>query len=74
VHALFAEHDVGHGHGRELDVFGGEDARAPRLLVAVEEDVLLALEGALDVLGLEAEVALDDDLDPGEGQLLRAAF
>lgn len=44
-----------------LGGLGGEDADATGLVVDVEADARDVLEGALVVLGLEAEVALDKD-------------
>lgn len=61
VDALLGEHgddELGHG---VLGGLGGEDADAAGLVVDVEADARDVLEGALVVLGLEAEVALDED-------------
>ena len=65
VDALLGEHgddELGHG---VLGGLGGEDADAAGLVVDVEVDARDVLEGALVVLRLEAQVALDEDEEAG---------
>ena len=69
VDAPLGEHDhdeLGHG---VLGGLGGEDPYAVGVLVDVKVDAGQVLQGALVVLALEAEVALDED---GDGRALPA--
>ena len=72
AHAPLAQHDVEQLHGRVLDAVGREDADAAGLVVLVKRGVGEVGEGALVVLGLEAQVALhkDGDLGPRPVQVL----
>lgn len=71
--ALVAEHVVEERHHAVLDLLGGEDAVAPGGVVDAEARVRQAVERALVVLRLEAEVALDHDDDLAEGELAHLA-
>jgi len=73
VDALLSQHGVGDRAHAVLDLLGGKDAVALRGVVDAVAGVRDAAEGALVVLGLEAEVALAHDDDRGEGEVWEGA-
>ena len=73
VDALLAEHGVGERAHAVLDFLCGEDAVVLGGVVDAVAGVRDVAEGALVVLGLEAEVALAHDDDRGELELVHGA-